>query len=265
MAFLVRKLVEALSLPVGLCVLLVIAGLLSRRRWLAFVGVLILWLAATPLIGLKVMALLEDVYPPMTVAQCPDADAVLVLGGGIIRGQSLVGLQWGLASNRFFTGVDLVRAGNAKFLILTNGIGSANDAPAQGDLLKEEAIRRGIQEDRIILIGPVLTTEDEAKKVAALPGIARLILVTSAFHMPRAAMLVSAFGLRVIPFPTDQHILRPVTFRKLDLIPDAAGLQQTELALREYYGLLVYKLILTVHPPAPRAIAPLPAAVSVPR
>ena len=268
MPYFVRKLVEALSLPLGLCVLLVTAALFSRRRLLGFAGIAVLWIAGTPEMGRQLMIPLESVYPPMTIQQCPNADAVLVLAGGIIRGQSPPGLQWGTSANRFFAGVDLVLAGKAKNLILTGGSppgGPPSDPLAFGDLLKEEAIRRGIPEDRIILIGPVLTTEDEARKVAALPGINRVIVVTSAFHIPRAVMLVSAFGQQVIPFPTDQQVLRRKGRDGESLIAQASGLQQTELALREYYGLLVYKLILTVHPPPPRAIGLPPAAVSVPR
>ena len=247
MLFFLRKLAEALSLPVGLCILLVMAGTLSRRRWLAWCGVAILWIAATPETGFWLMGPLEAVYPQMSVLESPDADAVVVLAGGIVRGYSKAGLQWGPASNRFFTGIDLMQAGKAKVLVLTNGSGEPDKVQTQGEILREEAIRRGVPRENIILTGPVLTTEEEVRKIAALPGIRRLILVTSAFHLPRAAMLFNAFGLEVLPFPTDQHKLRERS-RVRELIPEGRGILQTETALREYYGLAVYKILLMLRP-----------------
>ena len=251
MLFFLRKLTEALSLPVGLCILLVMAGTLSRRRWLAWCGVVILWIAATPETGIRLMAPLEAVYPQRSVSGIPNADAVVVLAGGIIRGYSRAGLQWGPSSNRFFTGIDLMQAGKANFLILTDGSGQLDRVLTHGDMLREEAIRRGIPREKIILTGPVLTTEEEARKIAALPGIRRLILVTSAFHLPRAVLLFNGFGLEVLPFPTDQHSLWERS-GGLELIPQGSSMIQTDTALREYYGLAVYKFLLMVRPPVRR-------------
>ncbi len=251
MLFFLRKLAEALSLPVGLCILLVMAGTLSRRRWLAWCGVAILWIAATPETGLWLIAPLEAVYPQRSVSESPNADAVVVLAGGIIRGYSRAGLQWGPSSNRFFTGIDLMHAGKAKFLILTDGSGQPDKVLTHGDMLREEAIRRGIPRENIILTGPVLTTEDEAHKIAALPGIRRVILVTSAFHLPRAVLLFNASGFEVLPFPTDQHALGHRS-SGLELIPQGSGILQADTALREYYGLAVYKTLLMLRPPVRR-------------
>ena len=46
-----HKLLPALFLPIGLTTLLVVSGLLLRRRWLCWLGLAVLWLASTPLVG----------------------------------------------------------------------------------------------------------------------------------------------------------------------------------------------------------------------
>jgi uncharacterized SAM-binding protein YcdF (DUF218 family) len=82
-------------------------------------------------------------------------------------------------------------------------------------------------------------------------GISTVILVTSALHMPRAAALFENQGIRVIPAPTDFRITQTdweelksasLLFQISYLIPSAENLSQTTGALKEYLGLLVYKL-----------------------
>ena len=114
--------------------------------------------------------------------------------------------------------------------------------------MRQVAIRHGIRPESIILTPRVLTTEDEARAVSAISGLHSVLLVTSAFHMPRAALLFRARGLNVLPFPTDQRVLGSLNLNLLSLIPGAAHLHGSEQAIREYYGLAVYHVILFFRP-----------------
>ena len=94
-----------------------------------------------------------------------------------------------------------------------------------------------------------MNTDGEARAVAALlrarmSGEHRcsVILVTSAFHMRRARLLFARAGLRVIPYPVDFQVSEGGIFTILDLLPAAESLEQTETALREFYGYLYYIL-----------------------
>jgi uncharacterized SAM-binding protein YcdF (DUF218 family) len=235
MAFFVRKLAEAILLPVGFCGLLTVVAVLLRRRWIALAAVAALCTLSTELAGVSLLRPLEHVYRSRPVADAPHADAIVVLAGSLIRGVSPAGLQWGSAANRFFTGVNLAKAQKARLLVISAGI-----EPDSGGLLRSAAELHGISRDRIVLTPTVLTTEDEARAISEIPHIHSILLVTSAFHMPRAALLFRSRGFDVITFPTDQRI--PATYRIQPeaLVPTAAGLDNTERALREYYGLLVY-------------------------
>src|ERR1035437_9271025 len=46
-----HKILPVFVLPVGITLLLVLAGLRLRRRWLIWSGVAVLWLSSTPLIS----------------------------------------------------------------------------------------------------------------------------------------------------------------------------------------------------------------------
>ena len=71
----------------------------------------------------------------------------------------------------------------------------------------------------------------------------RIILVTSAFHMPRAKMLFERQGFAVEPFPVDfQNSDRPST-TILSFVPSAQALAKSETAMREGMGILYYSVI----------------------
>ena len=84
---LLSKLLPLAVYPLGLALLLQLAGLLGRRRrwgpWLAGGGVALLWLAATPLASRELIWGLEEQAARLTPSPLLRADAVLVLGGGL--------------------------------------------------------------------------------------------------------------------------------------------------------------------------------------
>jgi uncharacterized SAM-binding protein YcdF (DUF218 family) len=239
MLFFLRKFTEALLLPIGISGLLVIAGVILRRRWIAIVGVITLYVFSTQFISRLMMRPLEQVYKPEAAALAPDVDAIVVLSGSILRGVNATGVQWGESANRFFAGVDLAMAGKARLFVISAGM-----VIREGAILRQNAIRQGIQPDRIILTSRVLTTEDEARAVSEIPGVHSILLVTSAFHMPRAVMLFRARGFNVFPFPTDERVIGPRNLGSSDFIPRSAPLRESETAMREYYGLAFYRMIL---------------------
>jgi uncharacterized SAM-binding protein YcdF (DUF218 family) len=244
MLFFLRKVIEALLLPIGISGLLIIAGIVLRRRWIAVAGVVTLYAFSTQFTGKLMMRSLERVYKPMAVAAAPHADAIVVLNGGIVRGRTAPGVQWGESANRYFAGLDLAMAGKAGLLIIAAGM-----YPRQSSVLRQTAIRQGMQPERVVLTRAVISTEDEARAVSDIPGIRSILLVTSAFHMPRAVLLFRARGLDVYPFPTDERDLDRIP-NPYAFIPAAGPLRESETAMREYYGLALYRVLLAFRPAA---------------
>jgi len=75
------------------------------------------------------------------------------------------------------------------------------------------------------------------QRILAQRGIAKILLVTSAFHMPRAAAAFRRTGLTVIPIPADYLTATDNdTPFLLRLLPTAAALNNSGLALKEYLG-----------------------------
>ena len=82
-------------------------------------------------------------------------------------------------------------------------------------------------------------------------GINQIILVTSAFHMPRSVMLFEQQGFEVFPAPTDYGVTQDgwqrlwesnFVTQLINFFPRASYLSSTTHSLKEYLGLLVYRL-----------------------
>lgn len=247
MLFFFRKLIEAMLMPLGLFGILVLLGVWLRRHWLIFAAVIMLFFLSTTFGSRMLLTPLEHTYPSRPVSDAPMADAIVVLSGDILRGVSPSGVQWGDNANRYFTGVALARADRARYLVLSAGTPPTAHSVDQGVLLRRLSVENGIPDNRILITRHALTTEDEARAVSGMPGIHSILLVTSAFHMPRAAMLFRARKFEVFPFPTDNRIIGP-EFGRLAMLPEPSNLRESELALREYYGLVVYKTLFLLHP-----------------
>lgn len=108
--FFLKKILTALALPPAGPLLLAALGLLLMKRWprfgksLAWSGLALLWLLATPAVTKPMLAAIEDV-PPLDIAQAKGAQAIVVLGGGsyfaapeyggdTVSSGSLVRLRW---------------------------------------------------------------------------------------------------------------------------------------------------------------------------
>jgi uncharacterized SAM-binding protein YcdF (DUF218 family) len=70
----------------------------------------------------------------------------------------------------------------------------------------------------------------------------RIILVTSANHMPRAALLFRRAHIAFTPFPVDYRVDVDSALTLLDFLPNAGALKCSEIAIREWYGVAYYSL-----------------------
>jgi uncharacterized SAM-binding protein YcdF (DUF218 family) len=246
-----NKLLPVFFLPTGATLLLVVAGLLLRRTWLCWLGVALLWLASTPLVGDYAMRAAEGWQVRQPIAAMPTTAAIVVLSGGrTYPPGDPSAVEYTDAIDRYHGGVALYLAGKAPRLVFTGAwLPWRPSAPPEGEAMAALAVADGVPEDAILTTGPVVNTAAEAQAVAellaaALPPDAprRVTLVTSAYHMARARLLFEHAGLAVTPFPVDFQSDARTEFSLLDLLPTASSLRQTELALREAYGLFFYQL-----------------------
>jgi uncharacterized SAM-binding protein YcdF (DUF218 family) len=181
----------------------------------------------------------------------------VVLGGGLrpaLPPRQAVEVAEG--GDRLLTGLRLLRRGQAPLLV-TSGARvsfSAND-PAQPEALSARALalELGAQPGQILVNPESRTTAEEAAHIGAMGrqrGWRRILLVTSGFHMPRSlATFQARSGLEVIPVSCDFQLpsrrlagQKTIGSLALDLIPDAAALALSTVALKEHLGLAIYRL-----------------------
>ena len=96
--------------------------------------------------------------------------------------------------------------------------------------LRELADDLGVDVPRADVLGTPLDTAQEARAIAALIGRAPFILVTSAYHMPRAMRLMLQAGLDPIPAPTGQRVDVP-PIRGVSADADLLGVAQDRARL----------------------------------
>ena len=160
-----------------------------------------------------------------------------------IQSKNGIAYEWGEASDRIFAGIDLFKKKKAPYLILTRGKLPWSVGKPEGEHLKDVAISFGISKQNILLTTNVENTDQEAKAVKKLLTSDKpiILLVTSAFHMPRAQKVFEAAGIRVLPFPVDfQSVVKKLTF--MDFIPSAKALMLTSFFFREMIGRTYYSL-----------------------
>ena len=262
MGFLLSKLLPLLVYPLGLGLLLQLAGLGSGRkakhsRALGASGIAMVWLFAMPITSRQLIWGLEERAAALTPQAIPNADAVVVLGGGLwpaIPPRRSVEVREG--GDRLLTGVRLMRQKKAGTLVTSGAqisFTAADPAPAEAFSAKVLAEELGVPSQRILPNPLSKTTAEEARDIGQLAqeqGWRTVLLVTSAFHLPRSlATFEKRSGLTVIPvacdflLPERQRFGRPTPGSVVqDLLPDAGALYLSSVALKEHLGLALYRL-----------------------
>ena len=239
-----NKLLPLLLSPLFLLVVVAVLALWFRRRGLAITSLVVLWLCSLPVVAETLWRAIEQHALRPAVATAPAAQAVVVLGGMTwdIRGEQGMETEWNENADRFWAGLDLYKAGKAPRLFLMAGrLPWEKNQKTEGHWLKEKAVELGVPAENIWLSPEVQNTFQEAQAVAKeLPG-GTILLVTSAFHMPRARALFEAQGLSVLPFPVDFRVVENET-TLLDFLPNPGALETTTSAMRELLGRAYYWL-----------------------
>jgi len=238
--------------PLNLAIFLLLTGLVAAlfgRRRLAGMGSIaafvILALSAWTSIGATMLNPLEERFPKPAL---PDRiEGIVVLGGGfegainLARGGYELNsggdrmVETAILARRFPQAKIVVSGGNGSLFL--DGEGDADTAPRLLEAL-------GVAADRLTLEDKSRNTYENAvfsrDLVQPKPGETWL-LVTSAFHMPRAKALFDKAGFATVPWPVDY---RTSGKEGIGFFRDNPGdsLQATTMAIREWIGLFAYRL-----------------------
>jgi len=253
--FVLAKLLTQLVYPLTLCLLLVPLGLLAMcLRWRRIGGAMVVFglgwvvLWSLPMTSFWLRASLERQTPQRVAADYPVVDAIVVLGGGVDGKRP----GWrdrpdlSSAADRVWFAADLYHAGRAPLLVLSGGAdtgapGSQPESAAMADFIRA----LGVPEAALVLEGASRNTWENASFTRGLlqqRNLHKILLVTSALHMPRALALFRKQGVDAVAAPTDFEAVPPGGPWLLRWMPDAGALERSGLAMKEYLGLWVYRL-----------------------
>ncbi|MGB3900854.1 MAG: YdcF family protein [Mesorhizobium sp.] len=261
MFFILSKVFGFFIQPLNFSILLLSIALLAvmvRRRRLAVAGMgiafFLLAMAAWTSLGALMLTPLEERYPkppfPAEVA------GIVVLGGGFEGAINLArgGYELNSSGDRFVETAILARRYPQARIVVSGGTGALllegeDDASTAQRLLTA----LGVAPERLVLEHRSRNTYENAvfthDMVSPKPGETWL-LVTSAFHMPRAKALFDKVGFATLPWPVDY---RTTGREGISLFSDNAAdsVQKTTLAIREWIGLVAYWLSGKIDTPFP--------------
>jgi uncharacterized SAM-binding protein YcdF (DUF218 family) len=245
--------------PLGLVFILLLFALLLRRKEktrniLIVLSLLILWLSSTSLVSENLARSLEWRYfPPKEI---PSADVIVVLGGGTEANvYPRSGVEVNGAGDRVLYAARIFKEGKAAHILLTGGeitwMNSTTSTPA-GEMA-EILQFLGVPQNALWLENKSQNTRENAvfsKNILDDKAIKKILLITSASHMPRAAAVFQKLGIEVIPLPVDYSTTQvDNSSNKQDwlgqffgLLPSAGSLSGTTNALKEYLGIFTYWL-----------------------
>jgi uncharacterized SAM-binding protein YcdF (DUF218 family) len=253
MLFVLSKILGVVTLPSNLLVEIGVVGVLllfTRLRrlasWLVVTSIVLTALAGWSPLGNVLILPLEQRFPPWDPLRGPP-DGIVVLGGAIApdvsAARGMVALNE--AAERITATAELARRYPNARIIFSGGSNAvlADQIPEAPFAVRElEAL--GVAHDRI-------TAEEQSRNTIENAVFSRLIaqpkpgehwlLVTSAFHMPRAIAAFRAAGFPVEAYPVDWRTRGPIDATR-PFASLSEGLQRTDTALHEWAGLLAYRL-----------------------
>ena len=246
--------------PLGIGLLLAAASLLFLRKHpklraaAELTSLAVLLLASNHWVAFSLARSLEWQYLP--TPEIPVTEVIVLLGGGTEPAQApRTAPELNGAGDRLLRAADLYRSGKAPAILSSGGnITWLENRPATpaGDM----AIllnQMGVPANAVWLEDRSQNTYENAlfcARILKQKGITKVILVTSALHMPRSAALFRKQGIQVIPAPADYTVTQEgwaeLTSSPgawiINVLPSAGSLSITSACLKEYLGILAYWL-----------------------
>jgi uncharacterized SAM-binding protein YcdF (DUF218 family) len=227
-------------------------ALLVISRWrraalgMLWLGLLVLGLLGFEALPHALLRPLENQYPVPSAAVVDRHVGVLVLGGATQHPRSYQAhaqVPLGEAAERMSVPVGLLRQHPKLALVFSGGEGRLwATGVTEAELARAFYREQGVELARVTLEAGSRNTRENARQVVALLG-ARCqepwLLVTSAWHMPRAVAEFESLGCRVTPYPVDFRTGASTDWSEYAL---ARSLMLWQTALHEWLGLAVYAL-----------------------
>jgi SanA protein len=159
--------------------------------------------AALAVGGLRLLTTLTYRAQIYTVAEAPAEHVAVVFGAGLLRN----GQPTPVLYDRVAAAAELYRLGKVDKLLLSgdNRFLNYNEPGA----MRKTALSLGVPESALVLDYAGRSTYDTCYRAKAIFGLTRAVLVTQAFHLPRALFICDALGLQTLGVVADRHNYGP--------------------------------------------------------
>lgn len=239
------SLFTAAMMAIGVMLIVFRARWRERRRalglLLSFYAVLVLY--CTPAVAFVLVRFLESWHPALE--RCPDNTKAIVVLAGRIYSPGVVGSEASPGEptlSRCIHAARLYRQVAPCSVIVSGGPFSASASPTSATVMRDFLIELGVRPVDLRTEATSRTTHENAANVAKLldPGAGKVVLVTDALHLPRAALCFEHEGLPVEPAGCLYHFTTGrVEFN--DFLPQLHGASLNQAALHELLGLVWYR------------------------
>lgn len=245
--FLLKKFLAAIILPPLSLILLAIAGLwIARRhpktgRSISLAALALMLVLSLPVVGGALVHGLEW-YSPISPEALSRAQAIVILSGGnnhdapeygsdTVNRSTLERIRYGTYLQQQ-TGLPILVTGGAPF-------GGRPEAEVMQEAIERDfhgqvAWHENISRD---------TSENAAysERILKNAGVTHIILVSQAWHLPRATEQFRRQRLEVLPAPTGYARRGKLTLA--ESLPSANALAESSTAIHEWLGIFVQRLI----------------------
>lgn len=253
MFYFLSKTIDFLLMPFSISWILLLYAVVTKkpkRKRNALLGsFVILFVISNTVIINKAFNWWE--YKPLNIREVKNHDVGILLTGGLIDIASVnydhPGL--GLHADRFLQTYLLYKAGKIKKIIIT---GTSLDyliqhQKGEANMTANLLVQWGVKPEDIILEQQARNTRENALFTSKIlkqqfPG-GKYILITSAFHMRRAAACFQKAGVSFDTFAADFYGSANPKKMKEYLIPDPEVLGSSQLLFKEWVGMIVYKIM----------------------
>jgi uncharacterized SAM-binding protein YcdF (DUF218 family) len=238
-----------LSAVLGALLALLLLWLLTRRDALVIAAIVtagLLWVLATPWASRNLQSLLESRAGYVSVEALPQVDAIVVLGGMLsppARPGGAVNLS--AAADRLVHAARLYALGKAPIVLVSGG-----HADGPGDMDAESVHAAALLGSWGVPASAILTETEStntyenavfSKRLLDGHGLASVLLVTSALHMPRALATFESAGIEATPAATDFETAARAASGLQAWVAEPAALDAATRALKEYLAWIVYR------------------------
>lgn len=249
MFYILSKTFDVLVMPLPMAFIAIVYALFiknrTRSRWIIGTSLFLLYLVCSPIF----VNILIKWWEPTNYDVGAGYEVGAVLTGGMAKryDSSSKHIWLGKSGDRAVQAFELYKKGKIKKIIISGGTTSLRTdkrTQSENDGIRQYLIDSGVRPEDIFQESKSQNTRDNATNTAKVLReqfkVNRCVLITSAFHIPRAMGCFKKVGVEILPFPA-HYMYENHEFWIDKLFPSEEALVAFYYVWHEMVGFVIYK------------------------